>query len=280
LNAKVLRAIGDPRERFTEDKLRLLRAVRFAARFELNIEPDTADAIREMAGQITIVSAERIAEELRKLLTNRHRAHGIRLMNEMGLLISIFPELAISESQAHLPHGGLWERTLQVLERLPERVDFPLGLAALLHRYVGREQAARIGERLKLSNAERDRVCWLVEKQTSLNGAVNMRKSKLKQTLIYPGIQELFRLQRAIAAAAGAGTAHVDFAEERLREWTANGELNPLFLITGDDLKQLGIPPGPQYKRLLDAVREAQLDNTITTREQALELVQRLRTAK
>ncbi|HLW68474.1 MAG TPA: hypothetical protein VKS79_24360, partial [Gemmataceae bacterium] len=148
---------------------------------------------------------------------------------------------------------------------------------ALLHQQVDGEQAARIAGRLKLSNAERDRICWLIEKHYVLHDAPTMRKSELKQILIHPGIEDLFLLHRAIASAFGVSAAHVGFAEERLREWTANGELNPPFLITGDDLKQLGIPPGPQYKRLLDAVREAQLDGTISTKEQALELVQKLR---
>jgi poly(A) polymerase len=267
LNAKILRAIGNPRQRFDEDKLRLLRAVRFAARFELTIEPATADAIREMAAQITIVSAERIAEELRKLLTNRHRVRGVRLMKEVGLLAPI------------VPHANVWEHTVAVLDRLPEQVHFPLALAALLHQQVDGEQAARVAERLKLSNAERDRICWLIEKHYVLNDVTTMRKSELKQILIHPGIEDLFLLHRAIASAFGVTAAHVDFAEARLAEWTASGELNPPSLITGDDLKQLGIPPGPQYKRLLDAVREAQLDGAISTPEQALELVREL-TAK
>jgi poly(A) polymerase len=264
LNAKILRAIGDPRQRFGEDKLRLLRAVRFAARFELTIEPATAEAIREMAGQITIVSSERIAEELRKLLTNHNRVRGMQLMNEVGLLAPI------------LPHANVWQHTLAVLDRLPAKVDFPLALATLLHQQVDGEQAARVGERLKLSNAERDLICWLIEKHYVLNDAPIMRKSELKQILIHPGIQDLILLHRAIASAFGVSAAHVDFAEERLREWTANGELNPSPLLTGDDLIQLGIPRGPQYKRLLDAVREAQLDGDISTREQALELVRAL----
>jgi len=270
LNAKVLRAIGDPRQRFGEDKLRLLRAVRFAARFELTIEAATAEAIREMAAQITIVSAERIAEELRKLLTNRHRVRGMRLMAEMGLIAPILPELESATSNQ-------WETTLQVLARLPEEVDFPLTLSALVHRHVDPKRAGIIGERLKLSNAERDRISWLVGKHGALNDAPNMRKSKLTPILIHPDIQDLFLLDRAITQALGASTAHVDFAEESLRQWSASGELNPPPLLTGDDLIQLGIPRGPQYKRLLDAVRDAQLDGVISNKQEALEYLQKLR---
>ena len=266
LNAKILRAIGNPRERFGEDKLRLLRAVRFAARFKLKIELVTADAILEMAPQITIVSAERIAEELRKLLTNRNRVLGMQLIAEVGLILPILPEFNSANAES-------WEQTLFVLDWLPAEVNFPLAMAALLLGYVDANQAAVVGERLKLSNAERDRISWLVDKHGFLNDAPSMRKSKLKPILIHPGIQELFLLHRAIAMALGQPAAHVDFAEERLREWSGTGELNPPFLITGDDLKQLGIPPGPQYKRLLHAVREAQLDDAISTREQALALI-------
>jgi poly(A) polymerase len=189
----------------------------------------------------------------------------------VGLIAPILPELKMEPEED-------WERTLGVLAQMPEQVDFPLALAAVLHRYVDAGEAAEIGERLKLSNAERDRICWLVEKHDCLDDAPNMRKSKLKQILNRPGIQDLLLLHRAIALASGASSAHIDYAKDRLQEWVATLELNPPALITGDDLKQLGIPPGPQYKQLLDAVREAQLDDAISTREDAIELAKRVHT--
>ncbi|MFL5341998.1 MAG: CCA tRNA nucleotidyltransferase, partial [Gemmataceae bacterium] len=297
LRAKVLRAIGDPRQRFAEDKLRLLRAVRFAARFELTIDPATADAVRAMAGELPVVSAERIADELRKLLTDRHRVRGLELLDDVGLLGVILPEVwqmhGVPQGLPHAPTGDLWRHTLKVIEQLPERVSFELALAALLHdagkpatlgrtpdrytfhghEFVGRDLALAIGERLKLSNAERERVSWLVEKHQYLSDAPVMRPSKLKVVLNHPGVHELLMLHRADAIASGKDPAHVDFAEARLREWTASGELNPPPLLTGDDLKLLGIPPGKVYKQLLDAVREAQLDGTVTTRDDAVKLV-------
>jgi poly(A) polymerase len=278
LKAKILRAIGNPHERFTEDKLRLLRAVRFAARFELNIDATTAEAARAMAGQITLVAAERIAEELRKLLTNKHRVRGIQLMTDMRLVDPILTEL----QPLLAPPGEQWQHTLKVLQYLPEAIEFPLGMGTLLlecaqPETVACECAEHVCDRLKLANAERDRICWLVEKCRYLDDAPAMRKSDLKMILIHPGIHDLFLLHRAIAKADGQSTAHVDFCEQRLREWSAAGTLNPPPHITGDDLIRMGLRPGKEFRMLLEAVRRAQLEEEINTREQALELVQRLR---
>ena len=287
LRAKVLRAIGDARQRFTEDKLRVLCAVRFAARFELTIDPATSAAVRAMASQLPVVSAERVAEELRKLLTDPHRGRALELLHEVGLLPIILPEVTrmhgVPQGLPHAQTGDLWQHTLKVMAHLPERVSFELALAALLHdagkpgtlvraperytfhghEFVGRDLAVKIGERLKFSNAERDRIGWLVEKHQYLSDAPVMRPAKLKVILNHEGVHELLMLHRADALASGRAPTHVEFAEAKLRAWTASGELNPPPLLTGDDLKELGIPPGKVYKQLLDAVREAQLDGTI-----------------
>jgi poly(A) polymerase len=300
LAAKVLRAIGDARERFGEDKLRLLRAVRFAARFELTIDPSTQLAIEEMAPRITVVSAERMAEELRKLLTNRHRVRGLSLMDTTHLVPAILPELVpmhgLPQGLPGAERGDLWQHTLEVLAQLPEPVSFPLALATVLHdvgkpktfgrngdrytfhghEHVGRDIAVRICERLRLSNAERDRVTWLVDKHQYLADSPVMRPSRLKLVLAHPGIYELLTLHRADALASGREPSHIEFAESKLREWTANGELDPPPLLTGDDLKAMGLTPGPMFKTVLDAIREGQLDGTLTTRELAMELAKRL----
>jgi poly(A) polymerase len=300
LQAKVLRAIGDPVLRFDEDKLRLLRAVRFATRFELNLDSATAAAIRTMAPEITVVSAERVADELRKLLTSPHRARGVRLLDEMGLIKALLPELlpmkGLPQGPPSAPTGDLWEHTLRVLELLMPAATFPLAFAALLHdigkpRVVGRtpdrytfHQHEHVGKRLaeevlaprlKLSNQERERIGWLVEKHQYLSDAPRMRLSKLKQTLIHPGIHELLALHRADALATGRGVEHVEFCERLLREWSES-DLNPPPLVTGHDLLQHGLEQGPSFKRMLDAVREAQLDGVISTQKEALELVDRL----
>ncbi len=299
LQARVLRAIGDPAARFAEDKLRLLRAVRFAARFELSLEPATAAAIRTMAPEITVVSAERIADELRRLLVDRHRARAVRLMDEIGLVAPVLPELlemkGLPQGPPQSPTGDLWEHVLRVLDLLGPEPSFPLAFAALLHdvgkrrtvgrtpdRYtfyahedVGCRMASEIGRRLKFSNAERTRIEWLVQKHQYLSDAPRMRLAKLKPILIHPGIRDLLALHRADAIASGRGTEHVEFCERLLRELPPS-ELNPPPLLSGDDLKAAGLKPGPAFKELLDAVREAQLEGTVKTKEEALELVRRL----
>ena len=300
LDAKVLRAIGDPRARFTEDKLRLLRAVRFAARFELTLDPATAAAVREMADQLPVVSAERIADEFRKMLTNRHRARSLRLLDEVGLLPVILPEVArmhgVPQGLPAAPTGDLWDHTLAVVEQLPADASFPLAFATVLHdvgkpatvgrtpdrytfhghEHAGRQTALKIAERLKLSTAERDCIAWLVEKHQYLSDAPVMRKSRLKPVLAHPGIAELLALHRADAVGSGRPIAHVEFAEQKRSEWSASGELNPPPLLTGDDLKALGIPQGPAYKRILDLVREAQLDGTVATADQARAMLKQM----
>jgi poly(A) polymerase len=315
LRARRLRAIGGAAERFTEDRLRMLRAVRLAARFELTVEPDTAAAIQAMARGIDAVSAERVADELRKMLVDAHRTRGMALFLDLGLAGPLLPELLPMRGLPQglprpdaaplpppgrpgdgAPAGDLWEHVLRVLGLLGPAPSFPLAFAALLHdvgkprtvgrtperytfyghEHVGRRMAADICLRLKLSNDERERVEWLVEKHQVLADARQMRPSKLKVLLVHPGIQELLALHRADALASGRGTDHVEYCEHLGREWSASGELSPPPLLTGNDLLEMGVEQGPIYKRLLDAVREAQLDGSLTTAAAARELVGRL----
>jgi poly(A) polymerase len=299
LKARLLRAIGDPLLRFTEDKLRMLRAVRFATRFDLTIEPATAVAIKHMAREITVVSAERIAKELRQILVGPQRVRGVTLLYDLGLAAAILPELlpmkGLPQGPPDAPTGDLWDHVLRVLELLGPAPSFPLAMAALLHdvgkprtvgrtpdrytfyghEHVGCRLAETICSRLKLSNAERERIAWLVDKHQILSDARQMRTSKLKTLLIHPGIRELLALHRADALASGhATTDHVDFCEQLLKEWSM-ADLNPEPLMTGHDLTSLGLEPGPLYKRVLAAVREAQLEGSVKTREEALELAKR-----
>jgi poly(A) polymerase len=295
----VLRAIGDPAARIAEDKLRMLRAVRMATRFDLAIEPATLAAVQALARQITVVSAERIAEELRQLLVHPQRAAGMALLDRTGLMATVLPELVpmkgLPQGPPSAPTGDLWHHVLRVLELLGPDVSFPLALAALLHdvakprtvgrtpdrytfyghEHVGRRLAGEISLRFKLSNVERERIEWLVEKHQFLADVRQMRTSKLKTTLAHPCIRELLALHRADALASNRGIEHVEYCERLLHEWSET-DLNPAPLVTGHDLTRLGLEPGPQFKRLLDTVREAQLEGTITNTTQALELVERL----
>ncbi len=303
LRAGVLRAIGDPLTRFAEDKLRMLRAVRLATRFDLTVEPTTFAATRSMACQITVVSAERIADELRKLLALPRRARGMDLLHEVGLVSPVLPELLemkdLPQGPPGAPTSDLWDHVLCVLDLLGPAPSFPLAFAALLHdvgkrrtlgrtpdrytfynhEHVGKRMAGDICLRLRLSTSERERVEWLVEKHQVLCDARRMRTSTLKTLLVHPGIRELLALHRADAAAWGRSTDHVDYCEQLLQEWS-EADLNPPPLLTGHDLARRGLEPGPQFKRLLDAVREAQLDGEVTTAKQALELVEDLLAAE
>lgn len=310
LEAKVLRAIGDPAARFAEDKLRVLRAVRIAARFGLEIDPATLDAGRWIAPQIAVVSAERIADELRKLLTHPNRARGVRLLREFELVQPVLPELVptftLPQGLPSAPTGTLWEHTVRVIEMLepptlggltpPARqVSFPLAFAALLHdigkprvfartaerytfhghEHIGRDMAEAIADRLRLSTAEKVRTAWLVEKHQYLADAPTMRASRLKPILVHPGIGELLALHRADALASGRSLDHVEFCEQVLRQ-TPPEELNPPPVVTGEDLIAMGLKPGPDFKRLLEAVREAQLEGRVKTKQEGLKLVEEL----
>ena len=299
LQARLLRAIGDPYVRFEEDKLRLLRAVRIATRFDLALQPATADAIRAMADRLPVVSAERIAEELRQLLVHPRRSHGVNLLHDLGLVAPILPELlpmkGLPQGPPAAPTGDLWDHVMKVLDQLGQAPSFPLAMAALLHdvgkprtvgrtpdrytfhyhEHVGARLAGEIGLRLKLSNAECERIFWLVEKHQYLCDPKGMKTSKLKTMLNHPGIDELLALHRADALAWGRSVEHVEYCEFLLKEWTPD-DLNPAPLLTGHDLTRRGLEPGPKFKVLLDAVREAQLDGTVKTQPQAWELIERL----
>jgi tRNA nucleotidyltransferase/poly(A) polymerase len=299
LHARILRAIGEPEVRFQEDKLRLLRAVRIATRFELEIELRTRAAIALMAGTLPVVSAERIAEELRQLLVHPRRVRGLNLLMDLGLAEPIVPELlpmkGLPQGLPSQPTGDLWDHVMRVLDFIGQKPSFPLAMGTLLHdvgkprtvgrtaerytfyhhEHVGARMADDIALRLKLSNAERERIVWLVERHQYLADARRMRPSKLKAILSMPGIHELLLLHRADALATGKDVDHVEYCEHLLREW-GPADLNPPTLITGHDVREFGPVPGPRYKELLDAVREAQLDGTVTTREEALALLRRL----
>ena len=301
LEARILRAIGDPFQRFTEDKLRMLRAVRVATRFGLRIDPDTASAIERMAPQIVVVSAERIADELRKMLVLRTRMRGMQLFMELGLAAPLIPELLpmrnLRQGYPSAPSGLLWDHVLRVLELLGEAPSFPLAFAALLHdvgkprtvgrtpdrytfyghEHVGKRLTTEIaGVRLKcLERGARAGAEWLVEKHQILCDVRQMKTSKLKTLLIHPGIRELLDLHRADALASGRAIEHVEYCEQLLRDWSAE-DLNPPPLLTGHDLARAGLQPGPIFKRLLEAVREAQLEGTVKIPKEAWELVNRL----
>jgi len=296
LAAGVIRAIGDPAARFAEDKLRLLRAVRFAARFGFAIDPRTRLALAAMAPEVRVVAAERIAQELQKVLVHPSRARGLALAADVGLVAAILPELVpmkgLPQDKPARPGGDLWDHTLGVLDLLPPAPSFPLALAALLHdvgkpptkglrdgrvtyynhEQVGARIAARIARDLKLANADRERIAWLVEFHQYLGEARSLREAKLKRMLAMPGIEDLLALHRADALASTGDASVVDYCEAYLREEPA-GPISPPPLLTGHDLVRHGLRPGPGFKPLLEQVYDAQLEGAIRSKKEALEWI-------
>ncbi|MEI8383020.1 MAG: CCA tRNA nucleotidyltransferase [Planctomycetota bacterium] len=265
LSARVVRAIGDPHERVREDKLRMLRAVRFAATLDFALDQITAEAVREMAGQLIIVSAERIAQELKKMLVDRHRRRAIELSEEVGLLPIILPELnrETREPAAH-------EITLRMLELL-EHPSFELAVSVLLHSLTAPAVVMQICRRLKLSNDELERINWLVAHQDDLFDAPAQSLARLKRTLAHPFRDDLISLMRVKLLATESNLQPALFCDEYLTR-TPHDVIDPVPLITGDTLKSLGMNPGPTFRTLLETVRDAQLNGEITTADQAIEM--------
>ncbi len=276
LERKIVRAIGDPHARFREDKLRMLRAVRITARFDFDLDGATADAIRAMAPELLIVSQERIAQELKKMLVHHRRSRALALAQDVALLTMVFPELA-----PIIATGGLsgscdrWQITLRRLETF-ESPRFELALAGLLYDLaLGRsaDEAAAIADvicrRLRLSNDECHDLAWLVGHRGALRDAAHWPKCRLKRLLAEPLAPELILLERAHAIAANASLADVEFCENYLRTTPAE-DINPPPLLTGNDLIATGMVPGVRFKELLDEVRDAQLDGNVSTRDEAL----------
>lgn len=269
LAARVVRAIGDPHERVREDKLRMLRAVRFTAVLEFTLEESTASAVREMASQLVVVSAERIAQELKKMLVDKHRRRAIELCDSVDLLPLILPEL-----KSELRDLSAHELTLRMLDQL-QQPSFELALAVLLHSLPAKPVAYDACRRLKLSNEEIDRITWLVAHQDDLANAPEQSLARLKRTLAHPCRDDLLSLLRVKLLAREADLRPVLFCDEYLTR-TLQSVIDPPPLITGDDLKALGMAPSPAFKLVLESIRDAQLNDEITTPNQAIEMAQRL----
>lgn len=295
IESKTLRAIGEPADRFREDKLRLLRAVRFAARLGYEIDPATWDAMRIHAADIHAVSAERIREELVKILAHPHRVRGFDLLDQSGLLREILPEVeqlkGVEQPVQFHPEGDVFVHTRLMLELLPPDAPASLALAVLFHdigkpptfRYhadedrirfsghdrVGAEMAERIMERLRFSRAETGRVVEAVRQHMVFKDVQNMRTAKLKRFMAREGFDEELELHRVDCASSHRMLDNYDFLKAKAEEF-ASEPLIPPPLITGRDLIALGWKPGPHFGKILEAMQTAQLDGTLTTTEDAL----------
>lgn len=298
LRRGIVRAIGKPADRFREDALRLLRAVRFAARLQMRIHCDTLAAIRENAPAIERISAERIRDELVRILTQPHPDRGLQLLDETGLLECVLPEVAamknVPQPARFHPEGDVFTHTVLSLRNLPSEPSVALALATLLHdvgkpptiefadrirfnqhNEQGADMADAICRRLRFSNALRARVVDLVAGHMRFMSVRDMRPGRLKQMLAQEHFDEHLALHRADCLSSHRKLDNYRFClckiEEMRREADRPGLPDPL--VRGHDLIAAGYAPGPRMGEMLEAVREAQLDGDLATRDEAMEWI-------
>lgn len=272
LENKIVRAIGEPIERFTEDKLRLLRAIRFTANLGFELDGKTAEGVRLMAREIHAVSPERISQELKRMLADCHRRRSLELLRESRLLPEILPEL-----KPLLENSGseLWKRTCERLSKLVDP-DFAVAVSAILFDLepFPASEVHGLGRRLKWSNQEIEDLTWLIGSRHAIEGIQTRSLSYIKRLLVHPTARNLLKLLRGDAETRQAGLEAVEFCEQFLAT-TPRDVLDPPPLLTGDDLVRRGMKPGPKFRDLLERVRDAQLELRISTPEEAWELVQK-----
>jgi poly(A) polymerase len=326
LAAGIVRAIGDPSLRFTEDKLRMLRAVRFAARLGFAIDPVTATAINRHAAEISQVSNERIRDELTRMLTEGHAPQAFEMLHDLGLLQHVLPEVVrlrgVAQPPEYHPEGDVWTHTMLLLEQLPlapnarvphssaalsrmggmqtppRRISVTLAWGALLHdigkpatfqppnpaiqgdriRFNGHVEAGiRIAEvilaRLRFSNDDTAQILALIKNHMRFGDILHMKQSTLKRFLRLPQFEEHLALHWLDASSAHGDLRLYEFARSQFLAEPSEDH-RPAPLLTGRDLIAAGYPPSPQFKRMLETAEDAQLEGAISTRNQALSLVQ------
>jgi putative nucleotidyltransferase with HDIG domain len=299
LKAGVIRAIGEPGRRFSEDKLRMMRAIRFAARFEFEIEHTTFAAIRRHAGAVTDVSAERIREELTKLLTEGAARAGFELLEKSWLLSIVLPEIAamkgVPQPPQYHPEGDVWTHTLLMIEELPADTSPTLAWGVLLHdvgkpptfrpasqtgdriRFdhhvdVGVRMAEAICRRYRFSNEEMEQIVALVANHMRFMEVGRMRTSTLKRFVRLPHFEEHMELHKLDCLSSHRKLDSYGLVQQFLAETPAE-EVRPQRVLTGTDLREMGYIPGPLFSEILRAVEDAQLEGQVSTKAQALELV-------
>ncbi|HTW46207.1 MAG TPA: CCA tRNA nucleotidyltransferase [Acidobacteriaceae bacterium] len=296
LASKLIRAIGDPVQRLEEDKLRMLRAVRFAARFDFEIEPRTEAAVRELAATIHQVSRERIRDEMTRMLTEGRARRAFELLDRTGLLKEVLPEIdrlhGVEQPPEFHPEGDVWAHTMMLLEQLPAGVSATLAWGALLHdvgkpatfqpgpgriRFnghveVGMRIAEDIGRRLRFSNEELTQIVALVENHMRFGDVERMKASTLKRFFRLNQFEQHLALHRMDCLASHRDLTLYNFAKAKYEE-TPSEEVRPALLLTGRDLIAAGYKPGPEFKRLLALAEDAQLEGRIRTKQEALALV-------
>jgi poly(A) polymerase len=298
LKARIIRCIGEPDHRFGEDKLRMLRAVRFAARFGFDIEPATFAAIRKLAPQIHQVSRERVRDELTKMLIEGQARSAFLLLDRTGLLHEVLPEIeamkGVEQPPQFHPEGDVFVHTLLLLEKLPHPCSVALAWGALLHdvgkpatfrvapdriRFdghvdVGVKIAEEICQRLRFSNDDTEPILALVDNHMRFGHAMRMSESTFKKFVRMPHFDQHLELHRLDCQASYGDLTTYDFTRNKMAAMTPEA-MRPVPLVTGDDLIAAGHEPGPRFKEILSAVEDGQLDGRLLNREAALQFVER-----
>ena len=301
LARKLIRTIGSPLERFREDKLRMLRGVRFAARLGFAIDPATLAAMRALAADIVQVSHERIRDELTRMLTEGHARRALELLNESGLLVHVLPEVVrmqgVEQPPQYHPEGDVWVHTLMLLDHLEPGCPATLAWGMLLHdvgkpatfqppdpnkpgdriRFnrhaeVGVSIAEEMLARLRFSNEDTAQIVALVRHHMRFGDILDMRESTLKRFLRLPQFDEHLALHRADCMSSHGKLNLYEFAKQRF-EQAEPEHLSPSLLVTGRTLIEAGYRPGPQFKAMLEAAEDAQLEGRIATPEEGLALI-------
>jgi len=299
LQEGIVRAIGQADKRFEEDKLRMLRAVRFAARFGFEIEAETFRAIRQYANNIAQVSAERVRDELTKMLTEGAAGNAFRLLDRTGLLQRVLPEIAamkgVEQPPQYHPEGDVWVHTCMMLDGIPARSTATFAWGVLLHdvgkpptfrsaaetgdriRFDGHvEVGARMGEavcrRLRMSNDDTEQILSLISNHMRFKDVEQMRASTLKRFVRLPKFEEHLALHKLDCLSSHRNLKAYEYVTAFLAQ-TPPEQVHPPRLLTGDDLVYMGYHPGPRFSEILHAIEDAQLEGVINTREEALQFV-------
>jgi poly(A) polymerase len=297
LDACIVRAIGNPEARFQEDHLRMLRAVRFAATLSFAIDPATLQAIRSQRANISSVAAERVRDELTRILTEGGARRGFELLDETGLLEEVLPEVAamkgVAQPPEFHPEGDVWTHTLLILENLGD-ASAELAWGALLHdvgkpptyrvaeriRFDGHVEAglklaAGILDRLRFSNDSAQHILALVANHMRFSDTTKMKNSTLKRFLRTERFEDHLELHRLDCLSSHRHLGNYDFVKRKLEELPPE-QLMPQRLLTGDDLIQAGYTPGEDFRKMLETAEDAQLEHRIGTKAEALALIRDL----
>jgi poly(A) polymerase len=296
LQAGIIRTIGSPELRFAEDKLRMLRAVRFAARFGYTIEPETLAAIQKLAAGIHQVSNERVRDELTKMLTEGHAREAFLLLDETGLLRQVLPEISamkgVQQPPQFHPEGDVFVHTLLLLQNLPRPCPPALAWGALLHdvgkpptfrvapdriRFdghvaVGVKMAEGICRRLRFSNDDTEQILALIDNHMRFADAPRMKESTFKRFVRQPHFEEHLDLHRLDCLASHGDLTSYQYTRERISSIPPDS-IRPAPLVSGDDLVAAGYRPGPRFKEILSSVEDAQLEGNLISKESAMDYV-------